>query len=107
MQNILVLGAGRCSPVLVSYLCEKAETFNWSVTVGDMSPHAATAVAGSHPRCQGIGFDIHDEKTAYHCIQQSAVVISLLPPALHIPVARYCLETRRHLITASYVSDEM
>ncbi|MCC7028729.1 MAG: saccharopine dehydrogenase [Chitinophagaceae bacterium] len=34
-------------------------------------------------------------------------MISLLPPALHIIIARDCLELKKNLVTASYVSDEV
>jgi hypothetical protein len=35
------------------------------------------------------------------------VVISLLPANCHIPVANACIELKKHLVTASYVSSEM
>jgi saccharopine dehydrogenase-like NADP-dependent oxidoreductase len=34
-------------------------------------------------------------------------VISLIPASLHVLVAKLCLEKKKHLLTASYVSDEM
>ena len=37
----------------------------------------------------------------------SSVVISLLPPKLHVSVAKECLNQNKHLITASYLSSEM
>ncbi len=40
-------------------------------------------------------------------ISQSDLVISLLPPSLHILVAKDCLEEGKHLLTASYIDEEV
>jgi alpha-aminoadipic semialdehyde synthase len=32
------------------------------------------------------------------------VAISLLPATMHLPLAEECINQRRHLVTASYVS---
>jgi saccharopine dehydrogenase-like NADP-dependent oxidoreductase len=52
-------------------------------------------------------FDISngDERGRY--IKQADVIISLLPPHLHVEVARDCVKYKKHLLTASYVDDEM
>ena len=40
-------------------------------------------------------------------IQQSDVVISLLPPTLHYLIAKDCIEYSKHLLTASYVDENI
>ena len=40
-------------------------------------------------------------------VQHCNLVVSLLPVRFHILVAKACLKYRKHLLTASYVSDEM
>ncbi len=40
-------------------------------------------------------------------IQKADLVISLLPPALHILIARDCVSNAKNLLTASYVDDEI
>ncbi len=40
-------------------------------------------------------------------IQKADLVISLLPPSLHILIARDCLANSKNLLTASYVDDEI
>jgi alpha-aminoadipic semialdehyde synthase len=39
--------------------------------------------------------------------QQADCVVSLLPYALHGLVAKYCVESKTHLVTASYVTEEV
>src|SRR6478609_1881074 len=106
MQSILILGAGRSSSVLIEYILKNALEFNWTVTVGDISIDAAVARVGTNPKGKAIVFDIQQESSD-EFIKNSDVVISLIPPALHPKVARKCLKFGKHLLTASYVSDEM
>lgn len=107
MKTILVLGAGRSSSALISYLLEFARKSNNQVVVGDLSyelarERVADAVAG-----KAIAFNISDDRQSAEAIREADVVVSLLPPSLHPTVARHCLTHARHLLTASYVSEEM
>ncbi len=107
MKTILVLGAGRSSSSLISYLLDLAASHGWQIVVGDFSIDAAQAKVGHSSNGKAITFDIQQADQANETIASADVVISLLPPHLHIVVARYCLALGKHLITASYVSDEM
>ena len=40
-------------------------------------------------------------------INNADIVISLLPATMHVPIAQMCIEKGIHLVTASYISDEM
>ena len=106
MSSILVLGAGRSSSALISYLLGQASDHNWKITVGDVSEKAAQARVGKSPHGKPIRFDIQDESSSA-IIASHDVVISVMPAALHPVVAKKCIELKRHLLTASYVSPEM
>lgn len=106
MNNILVLGAGRSSSSLIAHLLHESRTLGWQITVGDLSEDLAKErIAGS--RGTAIRFDIHDEPMARETISKADIVISLLPPPFHPLVARHCVTLRKHLLNASYVSEEM
>ncbi len=107
MKNILVLGAGRSSSSLIKYLLDHARQHDWQVTVGDVSEKAGHEKISGHGRGKAIRFDIHEADTAAHAIQKSDIVISLLPAHFHSLVAVRCLQFGKHLLNASYVSDEM
>jgi saccharopine dehydrogenase-like NADP-dependent oxidoreductase len=106
MRTILALGAGRSSSSLIEYLLTHAKQNDWNVNVGDVSQDAAAQKVNGHERGSAIAFDIH-AGNAGEFIKSSDVVISLLPAHLHPLVAIRCLEHGKHLLTASYVSDEM
>jgi saccharopine dehydrogenase-like NADP-dependent oxidoreductase len=107
MKSILVLGAGRSSSSLISYLLAAASSHDWFVTVGDFSKSAALERIGNASAAEAISFDITNEKASATAIEAADVVISLIPAHLHPLVARICLDKKKHLLTASYVSEEM
>ncbi len=104
---ILVVGAGRSSSSLISYLLGQAPAHNWTVTVGDISLQAAQERVGISTYGRPVQFNVEDQERSRKAIAASDVVISLLPAHLHLLVARICLGEKKHLLTASYVSDEM
>lgn len=107
MKTILVLGAGRSSASLISYLLHEATALSMNITVGDFSESAARERVGTHPHGRAIAFDITQREASEKEIAQADIVISLLPAHLHPQVAAICLAAKKHLLTASYVSDEM
>lgn len=106
-KSILVLGAGRSSSALISYLLDHAEKGGWHVTVGDLFEQAAKDRIERSKFGSAIQFNIEDIERCNQAIATSDVVISLLPPSLHPRVAALCLQFKKHLFTASYVSEEM
>jgi saccharopine dehydrogenase-like NADP-dependent oxidoreductase len=107
MKNILVIGAGRSSTSLITYLLSNAEKENWKITVGDISLELVQQKIGNHKQAQAIVFDIHNDEQRKQEIQKADLVISMLPAFLHLSVARDCVQYKKHMATASYVSKEM
>lgn len=107
MKKVLVLGAGRSATTLIKYLLDHAESEDWQVTVGDFNMAAAEEKVAGNARGRAIRFDVYDESARKQEIAAADLVISLLPPQLHVLAARDCVADRTHLVTASYVSEEM
>lgn len=107
MTNILVFGAGKSSAYLIRYLLEHAPKLFWQVTVADSNINAALERIGDHSFGTACQLDIHEDVLRKRLVGNADIVISLLPPALHFIVAKDCLELRKNLITASYVSDQI
>ena len=107
MNKILVLGAGRSSSSLISYLLAQAKTNHWQIVVGDVSEQAAQDRVANAGNGKAIRFDIADGESSKAAIASADVVVSLIPAHLHPLVAKICLAEKKHLLTASYVSDEM
>jgi saccharopine dehydrogenase-like NADP-dependent oxidoreductase len=107
MKKILLFGAGKSATVLINYLLQHAMAENWSVTVVDANPALVAEKIGNALGGQAASFDIRDDHTRSNYIQQSDIVISLLPPALHFLVAKDCLSFKKHLLTASYIDEQI
>lgn len=107
MTNILVFGAGKSSSYLIHYLLEHASKYFWQVTVADANINAAIERVGVHHFGTACQVEIHDELVRKRLISNANLVISLLPPSLHIVVAKDCFTLGKNLVTASYVSPEI
>jgi saccharopine dehydrogenase-like NADP-dependent oxidoreductase len=107
MKKILVFGAGKSATVLINYLLKEAELEIWKIIVIDADLSLAKSKVGNSPFAQVASFDINDEEERSRHVINADIVISLLPPHLHILVAKECLKQGRNLLTASYVDDEI
>ena len=107
MKNILVIGAGRTSSSLINYLLERSKEFGWLVTIADKSLEFAEQKAANHPRAKAIQFDVMDDRQRTLQIGKADIVVSLLPETHHIHLVKDCIKHRVHLVTASYVSQQM
>ena len=107
MRTILIIGAGRSASSLIQYLLNKSERENLHLVIGDLSLALAEKKTKNHPNATPIALDILNENQRKDAILHSHIVISMLPAHLHIEVARDCIVFKRHLVTASYVSDAM
>jgi saccharopine dehydrogenase-like NADP-dependent oxidoreductase len=105
MKTVLLFGAGKSATVLIDYLLENAITENWTVYVVDADRKLAQSKIGNSQRATAVSFDILNTAERSRYIALADVVISLLPPALHIEVAKDCVQQQKHLLTASYADD--
>ncbi len=107
MKQILVLGAGRSSTILIDYLVQQCEMRHWKLRVGDVDLQLAEQKVKVHTHAEAFQFDLFDQPNLAKYIADSDLVISMVPAHLHIKVAEVCVELSKHLITASYASDDI
>ncbi len=67
----------------------------------------AISKIGPSQRGTALSFDILNEEERSIQIKQADLVISLLPPGLHIEVAKDCIKYHKNLLTASYVDPQI
>ena len=107
MRRILIIGAGRSASSLIRYLLSKSESENLHLVVADLSLALAEKKVNNHPNATPIALDIFNATERKTAIENASIVISMLPAHLHIEIAKDCLEFKKHLVTASYISDAM
>ncbi|HYO21072.1 MAG TPA: saccharopine dehydrogenase C-terminal domain-containing protein [Flavisolibacter sp.] len=107
MRQILLFGAGKSSTALIEYFLINALAENWRLTVVDSAMETVKDKMGDSPYGTALAFDISDGGKRKAVIESSDLVISLMPPALHILIAKDCLTAGKNLLTASYVDNQI
>jgi saccharopine dehydrogenase-like NADP-dependent oxidoreductase len=107
MRTVLIIGAGRSASSLIQYLLNKSVEEDLHLIIGDLSLDSAQSKTNNHPNATAISLDIFDQNQRKEVIQKADIVISMLPAHLHIEVARDCIVYKKHMVTASYISDAM
>jgi saccharopine dehydrogenase (NADP+, L-glutamate forming) len=107
MKNLLIIGAGRSATVLISYILEQARQHNFFVTVADADVALAQQKVGNHPNGRATWLDASKPNDRREVINRHDVVVSMLPPQMHVEVAQDCIAFGKHLVTASYVSAQV
>ena len=107
MRNILIIGAGKSASYLIQYFLDKSKAENLEITIGDLEISNAKKWIGNHANAKALKLDIFNKTARQQAIQNADLVVSMLPARFHIEVAKDCLTFRKHMVTASYVSEEM
>jgi saccharopine dehydrogenase-like NADP-dependent oxidoreductase len=107
MKKILIVGAGRSSANLIKYLLEHADQCDWHIRVGDMDEQFARQKIGDSTRGTAFQLNAANAEQRRKEVADADLVISMLPAIMHIEVAKDCLHFGKHLITPSYIPDEM
>lgn len=104
-KRVVVLGAGYVSSPVVEYLNRDR---NVKVIVCSHLKDEADALANRYPGVESIFLNVVERPdTLKEVVASANVVVSLLPYGLHYVVAKTCIETCTHLVTASYLNDDV
>ncbi|RYF85062.1 MAG: hypothetical protein EON98_07590, partial [Chitinophagaceae bacterium] len=107
MKQILLFGAGKSATSLIEYFLVNAVAENWHLTVVDASMDLVKEKTGNSTHGTAMAFDINDDVKRKEMIGNADIVISLMPPFLHILIAKDCLSAGKNLLTASYVDEQI
>ena len=104
MKKALILGAGLVTRPHVLYLLNVPDL---EVTVASRTVSKAEALVGDHPRGRAIALNVKDESALEALIRETDLAVSMLPYVYHPKVAALCVKYHKHMVTTSYVKDEM
>lgn len=105
MKHILIFGTGRSSSHLIDYLHSHSTEFGWQITLADQDESHLKAKTAGKSNLHYRVFNSSDQLILNELVAENDVVISMLPAFLHPVVAEACIQHKKHLFTASYVSD--
>ena len=103
----MIIGAGRSTAYLIKYLAQNSNENNWEITVYDQDLSLAQARIQSFSNCTAKTLDVNNQIDRISAISQADLVISMLPAHMHVGVAMDCVALKKHMVTASYISDGM
>jgi len=104
MKKILILGAGLVAKPLVRYLLDQPD---FEVVIATRTVSKAVKLIDNHPKGTAKTLNLKNEEGLRDEVKNADLVISMVPYAFHTLVARFCIEFNKHMVTTSYVSDEM
>ncbi len=106
-MKILIFGAGRSSVYLIFEMQKYCERHSGILTLLDQNLKELPTVLKNHPQTVYVEELVGNTLVVNQEINSSDLVISMLPPSLHVVIAKLCLHYGKNLITASYVSEKM
>jgi len=107
MKQIGILGAGRSAGFLVEYLGSYCARVGRELYVYDLDFHRLQQSFVVNDRTHLVVADLSNPDVVSDILRNLDVVVSVLPPPMHLPVAKLCLEHGCHMFTASYTSEGM
>ncbi|MBU2514658.1 saccharopine dehydrogenase NADP-binding domain-containing protein [bacterium] len=104
MKKIAVLGAGFVSKPAVDYFLDKC---GYEVLVTSLHKTEAEKIVRGRSSGKAIAWSIDRLDLLDRLVGEVDLVMSMIPPSMHIPVAEACLKHRKNLVTTSYISPAM
>ena len=104
MEKIAVLGAGFVTKPAVDYFIDKC---GYEVIVTSLKKSEAEKIIGGRPAGRAIAWTINQLDLLDSLVSEVDLVMSMIPPLMHIPVAEACLKHRKSMVTTSYISPRM
>jgi saccharopine dehydrogenase-like NADP-dependent oxidoreductase len=80
---------------------------NFQLTVASRTVSKAQKLIHNNPNGKAVAWTVDNMDELEKMIEVHDLTVSLLPYAYHVQVAELCIKHRKHLVTTSYVSEEM
>jgi len=103
-KKILLLGSGMVAEPVVDNLALNNYA---NLTIASISESEARKLSKNNPNITPIKFDINNKSALNNLIKDHDLVISLVPAPFHPSVAEGCIENKKDMVTASYISPLM
>ena len=102
-KTVTIFGAGLVVKPMVDYLAKNG----FNIVIASRTFSKAEKLAAPHAKATAKQFNSDDEKAMAEFVQASDLVVSFLPATMHVQVAKKCIEFKKNMVTASYISPEM
>lgn len=105
MKKILLLGSGNVAKAIVDYFGKYSDIF---LTIGTNDLVSGNLLKDQFPnQTRVLKLNIKNNLEAENAIENSDLVISMLPPFLHKYALEHCINLKKDFVCASYLSPEL
>ncbi|KAG9033233.1 hypothetical protein FRB95_000412 [Tulasnella sp. JGI-2019a] len=103
-KKVLLLGSGMVAKPAVDEFLKRKDV---DLVIASNNSTEAYQLSRDHERASVVRLDASHPENLSKLVGDADVVVSLLPAPLHPTVAELCIQHKKHLVTASYVSPAM
>lgn len=103
MKSVLILGAGMVVKPIAHYLLDN----NFKVTLASRTKEKSEKVLNGHKNGVAMSWTVDETEALDALVKTHDIVVSLLPYAYHVQIAKRCILYKTNMLTTSYTSDEM
>ncbi|KAF8930031.1 Saccharopine dehydrogenase-domain-containing protein [Dissophora ornata] len=103
-KKVLLCGSGFVAGPLVDYLLRDP---NVSITIASNSQVEATSLAMGKANTKVVPLDVKDNVKMASLVKDSDIVVSFVPAPFHPIIAEHCIQEKKNMVTASYISPAM
>lgn len=104
LKKVTILGAGKVAKPLADYLLDSC---GCQVVMTAKDVHHAEAIIADRAQGRAVSWTSGQQDLLDCLVREADLIVSVIPPTEHIPVAKACLQHGKHLVTTSYISAEM
>ena len=104
MKKVAILGAGFVTKPLADYLIDRCQ---YQVVMATRTVSKAEAIIAGRSLGKAVSWTFDQLDALEQLVQEMDLIVSMIPPTMHIPVAKACLRHQKPLVTTSYISPEM
>lgn len=102
-KKIAIFGAGMVAGPIISYLAD----YGFDLVVVDIDKKRVEKLSGGYRNVTGRVMDMDDQSAVNELVGWCDLAVSLLPAPMHPDIAKKCIQFKKDMVTASYVSPEM
>ncbi|MCH8318272.1 MAG: saccharopine dehydrogenase NADP-binding domain-containing protein [Bacteroidetes bacterium] len=104
MKKVLILGAGMVTKPMVDYFLDRCK---YHVVIATRTISKAEQIINGRSNAKAISWTTDDRTLLDKLVVDADIVISMLPPTQHIPVAKACIKYKKNMVTTSYLNPGM